>query len=179
MMRRKFVIACILAAGLLSGVARAEVIKPRHDLTVIQTALGEIAMLHTITLMNNAHDVEMLGFFIRSKDGPAQRIPFEFANGPEPLLNMRTGADCMVSSARVLRDDGRLRVVYAHRKGLWFDNKPVSFDVFELVENENDMPGTPPLYFDLKKTLTSKRQYCDVNDALDKEAKLYSSIGKK
>ena len=54
----------------------------------------------------------------------------------------------------------------------------MNFEVRELARNANDAPGTPPLYFLLKKALKSKRQYCNVNDALDKEAALYRAAGK-
>ena len=167
---RTFLTAHALAAALANGPVAAQTIKPQADLTVFKTAAGEITMLHSIVPMNNAHDVELLGFVKRGGTGPATHIPFEIGSDYEPYLNMRTGADCMVSSARVLRDGNRLRVLYARRKGEWLDKKPVTLEVFELTANDEDAPGTPALYFRSRKKADTKAVYCDVNDALDKEA---------
>lgn len=169
-----FAIASGLAAALAFGQAQAEVIKPTGGLTRIRTTVGEITMVHTLTPMNNAHDVQMIGFVKPNRKGPATHIPFEFERGYEPLLSMRTGADCMVSSSRVMRDGQRLRVAYAQRQGEWFDQKPVTIQVFELTANDDEAPGTPALYFTLRKTVETKKTYCDVNEALDKEAASYT-----
>jgi len=159
-----------LAVALASGPAAAQTIKPQADFTVFKTAAGDITMAYSIVPMNNAHDVELIGFLKRDGTGPATHIPFEIGSDYEPYLNMRTGADCMVSSARVLRDGKRLRVLYARRKGEWLDRKPVTLELFELTENGEEAPGTPALYFKSRKKGDTKALYCDVNDALDKEA---------
>jgi len=130
-----------LAVALASGPAAAQTIKPQADFTVFKTAAGDITMAYSIVPMNNAHDVELIGFLKRDGTGPATHIPFEIGSDYEPYLNMRTGADCMVSSARVLGDGKRLRVLYARRKD-----------------------------FKSRKKGDTKALYCDVNDALDKEA---------
>lgn len=177
MIMRALLTALALAA-LTSGHARAEVIKPKADLTAIKTPAGELTMVNGLIPMHNAHDIATLGFFKRSASGPATLVPFEFDSDYEPLLKLRTGADCMVSSARALREGERLRVVYAQRKGEWSDKKPVSFQIFELTVNDEGAPGTPPIYFVLKKTVVSKTAYCDVDAALDKEAALYTQKAK-
>lgn len=163
-----------IAAALAFGQLHAEVLKPRADLSRITTAAGELTMVHTIIPMNNAHDVELLGFIKRTSDGPAIQVPFESARGYEPLLSTRGGADCMLSRARVLRDGLRLRVVYAQREGGWRERKPVTFDVFELAVNDAEAPGTPPLYFVLKGKVETRKAYCDVDEALDQETALYA-----
>lgn len=171
---RIFAIANMLAAVLGYGAAAAETIKPQTDLATIRTAAGEITIVRSIIPMNNAHDVELLGFMKRTRTGPATQIPFEIGSDYEPYLNMRTGADCMVSSARVLRDGNRLRVLYAWRKGEWLDKKPVTLELFELTVNGEEAPGTPALYFRSRKKGDTKNIYCDVNEALDKETASFS-----
>jgi len=165
-----FVIAGAVLAALASGTVNAQMFKPHADLTVLTTAAGEITMLHSTILMNNAHDVALVGFMKRNRSGAATRIPFEVRNDYEPYLSMRSGADCMVSSARILRDGGRLRVVYASRKGEWADKKPVTLELFELTMHSEEAPGTPALYFRSRKRSDTTTRYCDVDEALDKEA---------
>ena len=174
MTTRIFAVASALAGALTFGNAQAELINLRADLTTIKTNAGDITMVHTVIPMNNAHDVEMLGFLKRNANGPATHIPFDFDGDYEPLLSMRTGADCMISSARAWLDGDRLRVVYAQRKGEWTAKKPVTFQVFELAVNDEGAPGTPPFYFVLRKKVDTKKAYCDVKDALDKENGLYA-----
>lgn len=173
-MRHGFIQKCAaanaLAVALLSGPAAAQAIKPQADLTVFKTMAGDVTMLYSIVPMNNAYDVERIGFVKREGTGPATHIPFEIGSDYEPYMDMRAGADCMVSSARVLREGKRLRVLYARRKGEWLDKKPVTLELFELTENVEEAPGTPTLYFKSRKKGDTKRLYCDVNDALDKEA---------
>jgi hypothetical protein len=175
---RTLAIASALVTALGWAEAQAEVIKPHGYLTPIKTAAGEITMVHTIIPMNNAHDVEILGFVKRSENGSATQIPFEL-DEYEPFLNIRTGADCKISAARIVRDSGRLRIIYAQRKGEWLDKKPVTLQLFELAVNNQEAPGTPPMYFMLKKQIDTMKPYCDVNDALDKEGALYMSKEKQ
>ena len=156
---------------------QAEVIQPKADLTSIKTSAGEITMLRTVVTMNSAHDLQLLGFFKRQGGKePSQHIPFEFARGTEPLLKLQTGADCMLSSARVVKVGGRLRIVYAKRQGEWNDKRRVTFELFELTVNDQEVPGIPLLYFRLKTTLQTKAQYCDADEALEQEAAQYQAI---
>lgn len=168
---RTFLLASLLAP-VLALAAQPEVITPQRDLTVIKTAQGDITLLHTLIGMNSAHDVELIGFVKRSASGPAEQIPFEQNGDYNPNLAVRHGADCAMTGVRVLRAGKDLRVVYAVRKGDWFDKKPFTFTVFELAENEGG-PGTPSLYFAEKARVVSKTAYCDAGMSLDKEAALY------
>lgn len=172
---RIFAAASLLLAlgGQSACAAPPEVIRPTRDITPIHLPDGDIALLHTLLDLNNAHPVETMSFFKPSADGPAQQIPFEFDGQYQPSLSQRSGADCVVSAVRVLRSGGKLQVVYATRKGQWADNKPVTFAIFTLARNDEGAPGTPPLYFRQVKKADTRAQYCDVNDALDKEAALY------
>lgn len=175
---RIFAAASAFAGALLALAAHAapaqpEVIKPVRDITAIHLPGGDIALLHGAIDMNNAHPVETASFFKPSAKGPAQQIPFEMNGDYEPMLSLRSGADCVVSSMRVLRYGDRLQVVYATRKGEWADKKPVTFFVFGLTKNDEGAPGMPGLYFSLRKKVDTRASYCDVNTALDKEAALY------
>ena len=169
---RTFLLASLLAP-VLALAAQPEVITPQRDLNVIKTAQGDITLLHTLITMNSAHDVELYSFVRRAANGPAEQIPFEQGSDYNPTLPVRHGADCAVTGVRVLNNAKGLRVIYASRRGEWFDKKPFTFSVFELTSNEGGMPGTPPLYFSEKTTVTSKAVYCDAAMALDKEAALY------
>lgn len=168
---RTFLLASVLAP-VLALAAQPEVITPQRDMTVIKTAQGDITLLHTMIGMNSAHDVELIGFFKRSASGPAEQIPFEQNGDYNPNLPVRHGADCAMTGVRVLQAGKGLRVVYASRKGDWFDKKPFSFSIFELATNDGG-PGTPSLYFVEKNKVVSKAAYCDAGMALDKEAALY------
>lgn len=170
-----FLLAGLLAPACALAAAPADVVTPQRDLTVLKTAHGDITMLHTLIGMNSAHDVELIGFIRRNATGPAEQIPFEQNGDYNPHLPLRHGADCAVTGVRVLQSGKRLRVVYASRKGDWFDKKPFSFSVFELAENEGGM-GTPSLYFVEKRKLVSKVAYCDAGMALDQEAALYRGV---
>lgn len=171
---RTSAIASALAACLALAGAHAETIKPGPDLTPFKTAAGEVTMVHTIIPMNNAHDIELIGFIKRGGRGPATQVPFELGSDYEPNLRLRGGADCMVSSVRILRDGNRLRVLYARRSGEWAEKKPVTLQLFELRVNDEDAPGTPSLYFVSKKKADTKQRYCDVNEALDNEASAFT-----
>jgi hypothetical protein len=48
----------------------------------------------------------------------------------------------------------------------------VHFDYYELAQNEDGTPGWPEFYFRAKRTTTAHAQYCDVNDAFEKELHL-------
>jgi len=170
---RTFLLASLLAPALALAAQPADVVTPQRDMTIIKTAQGDITLLHTMIGMNSAHDVELISFFKRAASGPAEQIAFEQNGDYNPTLPVRHGADCAMTGVRVLQDGKRLRVVYASRKGDWFDKKPFNFSVFELTAEEGGMPGTPSLYFAEKSRVVSKTAYCDAGMALDKEAALY------
>jgi hypothetical protein len=176
MTMRIFAIASLtLSAALLGCGARAEVIKPQRDITTIKLAAGDIALLHTAIDLNNAHTMETVSFFQPNARGAAAQIPFDMNGDYQPVLPLRSGADCAISGVRTIRSGERLKVVYALRKGGWAEQQPVTFLVFALERSDGGAPGTPSLYFKQQRKLASKAAYCDVNQALDKETALYGA----
>lgn len=168
---KRIVGLCIYVGAAAS--AHAQVITPQRDMTQIDLADGPVTMLHTVTEMNNAHPLETISFFKPSTTGAAQQIPFEMNGDYDPILPIRTGADCAVSGVRTIKTGKQLRVVFALRKGQWAERKKVTFLIFNLEKNDEQAPGTPPLYFKQQKKVTTTSEYCDVNAALTKEEKLY------
>lgn len=176
MMMRIFAIASlVLPAALLGCCAHAEVITPQRDITTIRLAGGDIALLHTVIDLNNAHAMETISFFQPSATGAAVQIPFDMNGNYQPMLPLRSGADCAISGVRTIRSGESLKVVYAQRKGGWSERQSVTFLVFALERNDGGAPGTPSLYFKQQRKLASKAAYCDVNQALDKEMALYGT----
>lgn len=49
------------------------------------------------------------------------------------------------------------------------DSRPVTFTYFEITENEDELPGRPPYYFEKKSSNRSRNSYCDVGEAFAKE----------
>jgi hypothetical protein len=169
---RRWLVASVLLVASGSSFAQPEAITPRSDITTIKLTDGEIEMLHTVIDLNNAHPEETISFFKRSSSGPAEHIPFEMDGDYTPFLPLRSGADCAISGMRAFRRGDKLQVVYALRKGGWVEKKVVTFVVFELARNEEGAPGTPSLYFRQQAKRVSKQSYCDVNQAIEKEAPL-------
>jgi hypothetical protein len=170
----------IVRAGLisvcLSGFpARAEmrVVKPDRDVMKIKVGGMDISLLNTVVDTNSAHALGVISFFFPRSEGPGEQLAFEISGEYKPNLTLQSGADCAISGVRVLRDEHKLRVVYAARKGGWFDKKAVDLTIFELTENNDGMPGTPGWYFKQIKVVHTRSSYCDVYSALEQEPSLY------
>jgi hypothetical protein len=155
--------------------ASAQVVKPQRDITTITLGSGPIALLRTSIDMNNAHPIDTVSFYRPRAQGPALQVPFEMNDDYPPVLPLRSGADCAISGFRAIKVGERLQVVYATRKGNWAERKKVSFMIFELASNSEALPGVPSEYFKQSKTVSSRNDYCDVNEALEKEASLYGA----
>lgn len=165
----------ITGAALLAFCAPlcAQVIVPQRDITTISVDGMELQMLYTNIDRNNAHPIDTVTFFRSNAKGPAQHVPFEIQRRFEPILQLRSGADCAVTGFRAFRWKGKLRVVYAQREGSWMDKHRVIFTVMELTKNTDDDLDTPPLYFHEVGKVTSQVPYCDVNQAIESEAARY------
>jgi len=169
-------IANLVGAALLAICTNAfsqAAIKPQRDLTSISVAGMELQMLYTNIDKNNAHPIDTVTFFRANPKGPAQHIPFEINHRIEPILQLRSGADCAMTGFRVLKSKDQLRVIYAQRDGNWADKRRVTFTVMELKKNTDEDLDTPPLYFHEIDKATSQALYCDVNEALDSESGRY------
>lgn len=100
-------------------------------------------------------------------------IPFvdqHFGNEQLYLLN-QGGADCEVTDLRLIRtSNGAVEVIMGERKfgNSWADTEPVTFDYYALTP-ERPPELAPPYSFKLMKTFTTKKPYCDVEDAFRAE----------
>jgi hypothetical protein len=154
--------------------AQVKVIPLTADITSIKWGNMTVSALHTVLDVNNAHNTDTISFFLANPKGAASQLAFESgALKYTPNLTLRGGADCMVSGIKVLMQGEVLRVVFAERKGEWFDEKKFDFTIYELVKGEQGVPGYPDIYFKNSKKVTTAGKYCDANMALDKEAKIY------
>ncbi|WP_028100543.1 carbapenem self-resistance protein CarG family protein [Pseudoduganella violaceinigra] len=148
-------------------------IKPQRDITTISLGGEEVSMLYTHIDKNNAHPIDTVTFFRSNSKGPAEHIPFQINDRIEPILQLRSGADCAMTGFRAFKAGDRLRVVYAQRDGNWADKRRVTFNVMDLKKNTDEDLDTPPIYFHEIAKVTTQSSYCDVNTALDTEAGLY------
>lgn len=148
-------------------------IKPQRDLTTIPLAGMELQMLYTNIEKYSAHPIDTVTFFRTNPKGPAEHVPFEINHRIEPILQLRSGADCAMTGFRAIKWKGQLRVVYAQREGNWADRRRVNFTIMELKKNTDEEPDTPSLYFHEIDKTTTQGFYCDVNEALDSESARY------
>jgi hypothetical protein len=103
-------------------------------------------------------------------------VPFFGSSADSASMNdvfaTQEGADCTLSDLRVLR---RVRTpveaIIARRDFAksFADAEPVHFDYYELRRNTEGAAGWPPYYFQFTRTSTSKRSFCDVNEAFGSE----------
>ena len=79
------------------------------------------------------------------------------------------GADCVLHDFRLLVSNQHkpsLLVVADRVMGETFvDENVVTFEVYTLKQNTDQMWGQPTFYFELTEQLTAKRKYCDVEKA--------------
>jgi hypothetical protein len=167
----KFLCMALLASS--SPLYAQVAITPQRDLTPISVGGMELQMLYTNIDKNNAHPIDTVTFFRTNPKGPAQHVPFEINRRIEPILQLRSGADCAMTGFRAFKWKDNLRVVYAQRDGNWADKRRVTFTIMELKKNVDEDLDTPPLYFREVGKATSNAPYCDVNEAFDSEAGRY------
>jgi len=133
----------------------------------------------------NAHGFFVLSFYSedparqalvagRSVSAPLGSIPVKRLNGEEFATTLWTeqGADCVLTDFRLLRSGQRIMLVQAERgEGRGYDDRrAVVFTVYELRQNDAELPGLPDSYFSPVGHYQTKRRYCDVTDAFDAEA---------
>jgi len=168
-MRVQFFGALLLAISL--PLHAQQTITPQRDITSISANGIELQMLYTAIDRNSPHSLHAITFFRTNDKGPAQQIPFEIKKRFVPTLQMESGADCAISGFRAFKSKTGLRVVYAERDGLWADERRVNFTVMELKKNDDpETVDAPALSFREVGKITSKRNFCDVNEAMNAEA---------
>ena len=170
------VLSLLLLCNLLAQAqaqAQVQIVTLPTELTHIKLGELKISVLHSLVDVNNAHTVRYINFFVANPKGAASALGFEMSNNIVPHLALHGGADCRTNGIRILQRPDKLQVVFAERKGEWFDNKPFDFILYELTKNEEGAPGWPNLYFKQIKKMSTKAKYCDANRALEKEPQLF------
>jgi hypothetical protein len=127
----------------------------------------------------NAHSFEVVSFYIKAELRDAEQwliVPIMNTNGQdfdEKLeLNVGGGADCLLHDFRLLVRQGDappMLVVAKRDKGDFVSREPVTFSYYTLVHNTDGNPGSVPYVFELSRVTTSKSNYCDVDEAMQKE----------
>ena len=82
------------------------------------------------------------------------------------------GADCILRDIRIAKTSDKktyLIVADRDRKLSYADDEPVGFEIYKLKENDESIPGWPDYYFEKSNSIKAKNEYCDVNEAMDKE----------
>jgi hypothetical protein len=135
----------------------------------------------------NAHGHHIAVFELRARIYPGdagspvrwQVVPFfggasDSTSGSE-VFGTTEGADCTLRDLRIIRGPRRpVTVVIAQREfgRSYADSAPVAFHYFDLHVNSQGQIGYPSYYFVESHVVRSKRAYCDVDDAFDRELAL-------
>lgn len=126
----------------------------------------------------NAHGYEHIIFYRKTadKEHAWELVPLFNRQGDidEDSLRTNLGADCALGAVVVIETNAKnspVALVVANRElGKSFaDAAHVSFSYYELTRNEDGIPGWPLIYWKVARTIDSKRDYCDVKDALRSE----------
>lgn len=127
----------------------------------------------------NAHSYEVTTVYATLKTGGAgvsewKIIPAMPKTGKE-LLSLGTsgGADCVLHDFRLLTDarhHSAVLVIADRKFGKNFaDKQPVTFELYRLTRNDEELPGAPALYFKFETQWKSGKSYCDVGEAFQAE----------
>ncbi len=122
----------------------------------------------------NAHSFDIVSFYINE---PGSNVTWHVApflrDRPEYSLRTSGGADCMLHDYRIYAAGKKRKkvVVLAHRdfSRSFNEMNTVRFEFYRLVKNRKGIPGEPAYYYKRFKTITAKKKYCDVNQALKSE----------
>jgi len=161
------------------------------DNGIASLALGKHTLVGLRALRENynAHSFEVVAFYFRdTSDGKPQLnlVPiFGTDKGKRKELYEITvggGADCKLSDFRLLKAQGRqpARLVVAQRDpgDSFVAPGVVQFIYYDLMQNDEGVPGEPPLYFEEKTRANSRQKYCEVNDAFERELGMGASSGR-
>lgn len=137
----------------------------------------------------NAHSFDVITFYVRSSGDPKAtwnlvpvfKKPDDKLDDEKLNITAGGGADCTLDDFRLLRSaDGKTEtLVLAHRDfgESYADDAPVHFTWFNLTRNKDEDVGQPLLYFKEDRQTQSKKRYCDVNVAFDRELHLGEKSG--
>jgi len=183
--------SCLLLVGLYFAVCLAEA-RPELgeglQLVTLQNGLNTVdldgagtpAVIVTAQRDNfNAHSYEATTVYATLKTGGADAsewkiIPAIPKTGNE-LLHLVTsgGADAVLHDFRLLTDarhHSAVLVIADRKFGKNFaDKQPVTFELYRLTRNGEELPGAPALYFKFETQWKSGKSYSDVGEAFQEE----------
>jgi hypothetical protein len=126
----------------------------------------------------NAHGFDVLTMYVKPPlVGPAPQdwqIVTVFDKDKESLsLAAAGGADCMLHDFRLVREPGQDKpiLIVAERDigNSYADSASVNFKYYKLRKNSEGDIGHPLYYFALTGAQTSRKRYCDVEQAFIEE----------
>lgn len=114
----------------------------------------------------NAHGFFTLSFYKIQDDGALLIIPVEDSKTGEFLNAVQTlqGADCIVQDYRLLKS-GTLIKAYRDLGEGFSDVKPVTFEMYRLQKNVDELPGIPRWFYKKFHVSQTSKRYCDVEKA--------------
>jgi hypothetical protein len=196
-MMRWIVLAGVLAAWLgttaVSYAADLDGYKPvpiNNGPNTLHLAGHEVLAFRAWRENYNAHGFDVVTLYMRGKGGQGQDLwnllpAFDETGGnmkEHDHLAVSGGADCELEDFRLLvSPDGKSAELIVANRDMgesYADAAAVHFSYYRLAENADGTVGWPPFYFELQKTVTPKKTYCDVDEAFDKELHLGASSGK-
>ena len=135
----------------------------------------------------NAHGYTLVTFYRKTVDSDGvqswELVPFVGANGQEHAsFESREGADCRLSGIVALREDKSVgtpvTVIEAERDAgdSSADPMKVTFTVFRLSRNDEQISGWPNVYFKETETLVSRELHCDVGRAIETELDIVHAV---
>ncbi len=181
-------VACVVVVGLGVINAAGTVIDVRENQSVLPLSYGvnkasltSDGLIGVVVLGRrddfNAHGFDVLTIYVEPKGGGESGADFLivpiFDKDQERLeLRPSAGADCRLFDFRLLREPGSdAQLITAQRAfGQSFaDSAQVTFQYYALKRDGDGQQGRPLYYFDATRSIQSKRNYCDVNDAFSGE----------
>jgi len=129
----------------------------------------------------NGHGFDVVSFYVEAVAGvqdepPLSILPLFKKDKDEEKLELTVGggADCLLHDFRLTHGAGGVYLIVATREfgESYVDERPVTFDRYELEHNATGEVGRPPYYFEWKEASTSQRRYCDVGDAFKQDLRL-------
>jgi len=124
----------------------------------------------------NGHGFDVASFYVENAAGAQDEARLSilplFKKDEEKLeLTVGGGADCLLHDFRLTHAAGGVYLIVATREygDTYVDERPVTFDRYELEHNATGDVGRPPYYFEWKKASTSQKRYCDVGDAFKQD----------
>jgi len=128
----------------------------------------------------NAHGFDVLTMYLntsaRYNNSPAWQIVPVLDGSTEKLeISVSGGADCLIHDFRLSSSSqGRAQLVTADRDigDNYGSSSAVTFQFYELRNNDEGIPGWPLYYFEHVRSSRSHHRYCDVGEAFQEELQI-------